>query len=245
MTPEFSQPFVEPPVTPRVPIWGWRDVFLFIGAGIPCLVISQAIAGAIARALSISVRDPLVLTAAQSFAYLVLFALLAMILRVSYDAPFWLSLGWIHSRLSLFAAFAIGLLLAFTLAILGGLMQLHVEDSEIQKLLHAPHRLAVIIFAVTLGPLAEELAFRGFLQPLVVRSLGAIAGITLTGFFFGLLHLPEYGSWKAALMVGLAGVGFGVIRHLTGSTLASTFAHVGFNSTLFISLFAVGRNIKS
>jgi membrane protease YdiL (CAAX protease family) len=220
-------------------------VFLFIGAGIPCLVISQAIAGAIARALSVSVRDPLVLTAAQSFAYVVLFGLLAMILRVGYDAPFWRSLGWIHSRLSLIAAFAIGLLLAFFLAILSGWMQLHVEDSEIQQLLHSPHRAAVIIFAVTLGPLAEELAFRGFLQPLVVRSLGAIAGITLTGLFFGLLHLPEYGSWKAALMVGLAGIGFGVIRQLTGSTRASTFAHVGFNSTLFISLFDLGRNMKA
>ncbi len=238
MTPDVPSP-------PRFPIWGWWDALLFIGAGIPCLIISQLLVGAVARILLVSVRDPLVLTAAQSLAYVVLFVLLAIILRVSYDAPFWPSLGWVHSRLSPIAAFAIGLFLAFALAILGGLLQLRVEDSEIQKLLHSPHRLAVMIFAVTLGPLAEELAFRGFLQPLAVRTLGAVAGITATGLVFGLLHLPEYGSWKAALMVGLAGIAFGVIRHLTGSTRASTFAHIGFNSTLFLSIFAAGRNIKT
>jgi len=43
-------------------------------------------------------------------------------------------------------------------------------------------------FGVTLGPLCEELAFRGFLQPLLVRSLGAVPGVLAATIPFGLLH---------------------------------------------------------
>jgi membrane protease YdiL (CAAX protease family) len=97
------------------------------------------------------------------------------------------------------------------------------------------------IFGTTAAPLFEELAFRGFLQPLLVRSLGAVAGIGLTAALFGSLHYSEYGnSWRSALLVGLSGVAFGCIRHFTGSTRASTIAHAAFNALPFVSLFTQG-----
>ena len=74
---------------------------------------------------------------------------------------------------------------------------------------------------VTLAPLCEELAFRGFLQPLLVRSLGAAPGILLAAVPFGLLHFHEYGnSWRHAADPRLAGAAFGWMRHATGSTKA-------------------------
>jgi len=57
----------------------------------------------------------------------------------------------------------------------------------------------------------EELIFRGFLQPLLVRSLGAPAGILATALPFGLLHFQEYGnSWRHVLLISLSGVAFGL-----------------------------------
>ena len=65
----------------------------------------------------------------------------------------------------------------------------------------------VAAFAVTLGPLMEELFFRGFLYPVLARRTGVLSGILVTGLFFGLIHSPQYGySWAAVLIVCLVGV---------------------------------------
>ena len=97
------------------------------------------------------------------------------------------------------------------------------------------------VFGVTLGPLCEELAFRGFLQPLLVRSFGPVAGILGAAIPFGLLHFQEYGnSWRHALMIALAGAAFGWMRHATGSTRASTLMHAAYNSLFFYALLGRG-----
>src|ERR1019366_849808 len=98
------------------------------------------------------------------------------------------------------------------------------------------HTAAVLmaVFGTTIAPLAEELAFRGFLQPLLVRNLGAVAGILLASVPFGFLHFHEYGnSWRHAVLIGLAGASFGWMRHATGSTRASTIMHAAYNGLIF------------
>jgi CAAX protease family protein len=102
----------------------------------------------------------------------------------------------------------------------------------------------VAIFGVTMGPLCEELAFRGFLQPLLVRSLGALPGIAAASIPFGLLHFQEYGnSWKHVLVISLAGAAFGAMRHATGSTKASTIMHSAYNALFFVALLVQGRDL--
>jgi membrane protease YdiL (CAAX protease family) len=99
-------------------------------------------------------------------------------------------------------------------------------------------------FGVTLGPLCEELAFRGFLQPLLVRSLGAVPGILAATIPFGLLHFQEYGnSWRHAVLIALAGASFGWMRHATGSTRAAAIMHASYNALFFFVLFAQRREL--
>jgi membrane protease YdiL (CAAX protease family) len=100
-------------------------------------------------------------------------------------------------------------------------------------------RILLAVFGTTLGPLCEELAFRGFLQPLLVRSLGAVTGILAAAIPFGLLHYQEYGnSWRHALIISLAGAAFGWMRHATGSTKASTIMHASYNALFFFAMFS-------
>ncbi len=99
-------------------------------------------------------------------------------------------------------------------------------------------------FGVTLGPLCEELAFRGFLQPLLVRSLGAVPGILVAAIPFGLLHFQEYGnSWRHAVLIALAGASFGWMRQATGSTRAAAIMHASYNALFFFVLFAQRREL--
>ena len=66
---------------------------------------------------------------------------------------------------------------------------------------------------------AEELAFRGFLMPLLIRSLGAAGGIVLTGVIFGSVHGYEYQwSWQYMLLISLVGCIFGWAKYKTQST---------------------------
>jgi membrane protease YdiL (CAAX protease family) len=39
--------------------------------------------------------------------------------------------------------------------------------------------------------------------------------------------------WQTIVIVGLAGIVFGLARHQAGSTAASAMIHIGYNGTLF------------
>ena len=91
-----------------------------------------------------------------------------------------------------------------------------------------------VAFAVTLGPLMEELFFRGFLYPVVARRLGVLSGILLTALPFGLMHYLQYRSWGAVLIIILVGVVLTTVRAMTKSVASSFLAHVGYNGTLMV-----------
>jgi len=93
----------------------------------------------------------------------------------------------------------------------GALMRIPDNDSPMKALLSDPVSILMIaVIGTTLAPVCEEIVFRGFLQPLLVRSFGAAPGILLAAAAFGLMHLQEYGySWRHALLIGLAGASFG------------------------------------
>ena len=100
------------------------------------------------------------------------------------------------------------------------------------------------IFVVILGPLCEELAFRGFLMPLLMRSFGPATGIIATGFLFGSLHGPEYGwHWQQAVLISVAGMVFGWVRFRTGSTAAAVAMHSTYNLTQLAAFLAQNRTV--
>ena len=100
------------------------------------------------------------------------------------------------------------------------------------------------VFGIAIAPVAEELAFRGFLQPLLVGTFGPVPGILMTALPFGLLHFQEYGnSWRHVLLICFAGAAFGVMRQLTGSTKASALMHASYNALFFIAAFSTGKDL--
>jgi membrane protease YdiL (CAAX protease family) len=89
-------------------------------------------------------------------------------------------------------------------------------------------------FAVTLGPLMEELFFRGFMYPVLARRMGAFWGIILTALPFGLIHYVQYRSWSAVFIIVLVGIVLTTVRAVTKSVSSSFLAHVGYNATLMV-----------
>ncbi|HSC84490.1 MAG TPA: CPBP family intramembrane glutamic endopeptidase [Pseudomonas sp.] len=82
--------------------------------------------------------------------------------------------------------------------------------------------------------LAEELLFRAWLQPMLVSRLGAPAGLLLTALLFGAAHLPF--SPLFALVAGIAGLGYGLVFHLSGRLWPALVLHGAVNLLHFLLL---------
>jgi membrane protease YdiL (CAAX protease family) len=227
---------------PRSPFWGWTDIGIFFLLAAPCLLAAALGGNALFHLLATPVPLAMKLMTIQFAGYGLWFGALWLLLRVRYGEPFWSSMGWTSPWPGGWAVAALGPALAAALALLGVALRTPVVDNPMLKLLQDRTSVLIIgFFAVTLGPLAEELIFRGFVQPVMVRTLGAAAGVALASAPFALLHGPQYGwSWQHVLLLFLASAAFGAVRLRTGSTAASTLMHAAYNLT-FLAGYAIQK----
>lgn len=234
-----AEPFAPepPPVAERRdPFWTYSDLLLlvgFIAAGFVVMGIIAFAAEAFAPALR---KNPMPLALPlQIVFYVIIYLGFVSVFRLRYHKRALESLGWRASNFNPILACICGALLAVALSALGQLLRTP-ENDLMDKLVTS--WLSFILFAVTavlIAPFFEELLFRGFLQPLLSRTFGLIAGVLLTSALFGLLHLFQYSlAWQYALIIFLAGVAFGWVRARTRSVVPGTLMHCCFNS---ISVF--------
>lgn len=226
----------------RGPFWDYQDLALFAGIAIPSLVVSFVLLK-LASPLTARLAWPKDLTGLvfQFVWYAILFFGLKLLLQLRYGRPFWRSLGWKGPDRAALIAFAAGPVLALATGLIGNLMRApKIQLTPLKGLLATRASVALlIVFVGFLGPLFEELAFRGFLMPLLVRSLGAVSGIVFTALLFALLHGPEYEwSWRHVTLILLAGVVFGSVRYVTRSTTAAVMIHSSYNLTFLIAFIS-------
>lgn len=74
---------------------------------------------------------------------------------------------------------------------------------------------------------AEEALFRGFLQQAITQRLGWISGVVGASIVFGIQHFA--GGPLLIVFATLAGIGYGLIYHLTGRLWAAVLVHFLFN----------------
>lgn len=176
---------------------------------------------------------------------IVVYAVMLLVMKslfVRHGQPLFASLGWIEYPFEARHLVVLGVVLAIAIMLLGALLRLPNVETPFDKLLNdLPSRIAISVFGVTIGPIIEELLFRGFLQPVLVDSFGALPGILLTSLPFGLLHLAQNGwAWQSGVLITLVGFVLGVVRHVSGSTRASAITHVSYNALPFLLMLITG-----
>jgi membrane protease YdiL (CAAX protease family) len=229
------------PLPDRYPFWDYTDVLIFAGLAVPSMLLAELLVKGIVVLFRLHpALRVMELLPAQFLGYLFLFGGLVAIFRFKYERPFWRSLAWTSIRLPFSLVVICGVSTAFGVGIASSLIHTPETANPMTELMQGRAALVVMaVFGVTMGPLFEELAFRGFLQPLVVRSVGAVPGIVLAAIPFGLLHYQEYGnSWRHVLVISMAGAAFGAMRQLSGSTKAAVLMHAAYNCFFFFVLFA-------
>jgi membrane protease YdiL (CAAX protease family) len=236
---------IEPPLEPivhepeRYPFWGWIDVILLAGLALPMMLFATTVVWVAGHMLPplphVSAARPV---AATFLFYGLWFLSLYALIRVRYDRPFWRSLAWVAPPRGVLNAVGWGLAVALASIGLGALLRPPEVKTLFDELLKDPVSIALVgFFALTLGPLCEELAFRGFLMPLLVGSFGPLAGALLAALPFALLHGFEYAwSWQRLVPIFLAGSAFGWMRYRSGSTAAATIMHCAYNLVPFAGL---------
>jgi hypothetical protein len=230
--------------TPRTPFWTFGDLALFIGCCAPALLISVLLVRAATSPFHPSTPIQLLLT--QALWYFLAFGALALLFRIRYLEPFWRSLDWRSLSMASFTGAVLGgPALTLGLGLLGTALRAPEIGPPFEPMLGSTTNIVLIgILAVILGPICEELAFRGFLMPLLIRSLGAVGGIVVTGFIFGSAHGYEYEwSWQYMLLISLVGCAFGWVKYKTGSTAAAAVMHGTFNLTQFAFFLLRNRTL--
>lgn len=93
----------------------------------------------------------------------------------------------------------------------------------------------IVVFAtvVFVAPIAEELLFRGQLQPAIERRFGPWPSIIVPAIFFGAIHLQPL----AAPPLILVGAILGWLRWKTGSLTVPIAFHIFMNAAAFVAMF--------
>jgi membrane protease YdiL (CAAX protease family) len=117
-------------------------------------------------------------------------------------------------------------------------MQQHQQLELITEYPQLPLRIMIVVLAVIIGPLLEEMLFRGFIQT-AMRSFfnirnSAWPAIAASSAFFALMH-ADPGHWPALFVLGVC---LGYSYEKSGSLFRPIFIHMFFNaSSVAIALF--------
>jgi uncharacterized protein len=224
---------------PRRPVWGWEDVVLLLGAVLPAFFVGMGLMRLLRWLAPTAFGIAAVTTLTfQLFVYALLVGALFSLISWKYGEPFWPALGFKFAFRGAVWIFLAGPALAAFVDLLGIAIRTPVVRDPIREMIKGRVSLALVItFGVLIAPFVEELFFRGFLLPLIARSIGPWPSIVTTAILFALAHgAQNEWAWQELALIGLAGVAFGFVRVRTGATSASFLMHAGFNATQFLSL---------
>ncbi len=179
-------------------------------------------------------QKPSLALLSELLTYFVVALYMILLVEGKYHTRFWQAIRWNWPGLVGVSFLGVGALM-LGLDLLGRYLPMPKTTPFDQFFARPSDAYLTVAFAVTLGPLMEELFFRGFLYPVIARRMGVVWGILLTALPFGLMHFMQYGySWGAVLIVFLVGVVLTMVRAATKSVASSFLAHVGYNGTLMV-----------
>jgi uncharacterized protein len=220
------------------PVWSGWDVLVITILTLGVIFLAQVLIVVVAHRLVYPheswidvAQKPALALLSEFLAYIPVLLYMYLLIEGKYRTRFWSAIRWKWPGKAALSLLGIGvLMIAFDA--LGRFLPMPKTTPFDQFFERPMDAYLTAAFAVTLGPLMEELFFRGFLYPVIARRLGAFWGIILTALPFGVMHYSQYRSWGAVLIIVLVGIVLTTIRAVTKSVASSFLAHVGYNAAL-------------
>lgn len=236
----------------------WRTIALTtLWAGLSLLLASQATAGLIKLALKLKLVTALNPSVLNTLAGILIFVLsllgllFGQILAKKYPRRLGfmkfdkLILGWGGwlSWQHLFLGIATFLVFMFASSLLISLIKILVPNFPIEQgqdvgisaaqLYYRRDFLLVFALLVLVGPLVEELIFRGYLYGKIRQKTTAWLATLIVSILFGLAH----GQWNVGLITFVMSIGMCLCREVTGSLYPAIIIHMIKNGLAFVLLF--------
>jgi hypothetical protein len=239
-------PGASAPAAQTDPAWnGWDVLRILLMAAIALIaavfVLLLVVPGTTLRQRTISLNAlPELQIIGQMAAYLGLLGYMYVLVTKERRRPrFWEALHWNWPQATQWYLFGGFILQAAFLIVELLLKRFLPKAMPFDALLRRPYSIMLIAaFSTTLGPLMEELFFRGFLYPVLRRHFGVLVGVFVTALGFALMHAAQYGySWLSISLIFIVGVVLALVRDRKNSVAAGFLVHVGYNGTIMMMLF--------
>jgi hypothetical protein len=196
-------------------------------------------------------------TGMQAIWYGLQWAFAALIFSLWWHRSFLTGIHWnaANARRWFLRLAGIGLLTGLAITLAGNFVPMPKAPPILEDLTKsAAGAWMLMFFGVTVAPLTEELAFRGFLLPgfvnifrwlartgsmseAAVKTIGIPLSIVLTSIPFALMHSAQVSdSWGPVLLIGTVSVILCIVRLVTESLACSVIVHACYNFTLFAGL---------
>ena len=174
------------PLPVENPVWNGWDVLMIVGLTLATIFLSQLciLFGAHfflypRTPLAALAQRPLLLLVSQFIIDGAVGVFLILLIEGKYHTRFWAAIRWNWPE-GIWRWLALGAVMLLTLSMLENILPMP-KEVPFDKLFSRPRDAYLLaIIAVTLGPLVEELFFRGFFYPVIARRWGAAWGIFLT-----------------------------------------------------------------
>ena len=226
------------------PPWSGWDVFQIVFLTIVSVVVLLPVVAVAAERLLYPkvailqvVTYPIVMLVAQVLAYLLILAFMVSIVKRVPGQDFWQAIRWNWPK-NWSACLLAGVALSFALQGIAHFLPIP-KELPMDRFFRTPGEAwALSLFGITLAPLLEELFFRGFLYPVLVRRFGVAMAVMTTAAGFSVIHAPQLGrAWGPVLVIFIVGLALTITRAVTKSVAASLIMHMAYNGTLSVLLF--------
>jgi uncharacterized protein len=184
------------------------------------------------------VEKPLLALLTELVVYVAVAAYMFSLVEDRYDRRFLDAISWNWPKGGWLKFAGLGVLLLAGLEGFAHLLPIPKNVPFDQFFKHPFEAYLTSLFAISLGPLMEELFFRGFLYPVLARRMGVVKAVILTAVGFGLIHALQLGfAWGLVLIIFLVGVVLTIVRAVTRSVASGFVVHVAYNLTLTLMGF--------
>lgn len=117
----------------------------------------------------------------------------------------------------------------------------NLNDIAIDTLIGLSGNILGILAICIIGPICEELLFRGaIMYPMLRKGINPAVCIFVSALIFGIIHFNP-AQIPVAMLVGIL---FGIIYYYTKSLVATSLCHIINNSTSVLLMSIYGENIK-
>jgi uncharacterized protein len=226
------------------PAWTGWDVLQIVFLTIASVIVFLPVVALAAQRLLYPkvailqvVTYPLVSVVGQGLAYVLILGFMVSIVKRSPGQDFWQAIRWNWPR-NWSTYLLAGMALSFALQGIAHFLPIP-KEVPMDRFFRTPGEAWVLsLFGVTFAPLLEELFFRGFLYPVLVRRVGMASAVLTTAAGFSLIHAPQLGrAWGPVLVIFMVGLALTITRAVTKSVAASLIMHIAYNGTLSVLLF--------